>query len=736
MGARRSWIGMAAMAGIVFVLLSSAGTSAHPTSPFRAAGPALGESGPLLIQKTPSILHAQASSEPTTASSPSASLAKRPAASVSRASPHPASKIDPLLGYSKEPAPMGIADFGVTSSASSGVAYEYASSMFQGTALVNSMDVSIPFHSTILKVTAFELNAMVVLQRNGTNYTYWIQNGLHVNASSRQFTIGGAYVWNFSSPSSHLSSSEVRGNSSSMLASDTYYFIPGCGVFPGQCSTLTWPGTLTGRIVTATSGGIPYVDYQYDLGAGWVTYDNVSFLHMTGATDVGFVVDGYHSTPYAGSLFYDAEWDWVAAGGGGTSVVKGSHIDMSLDFWNGRNFQAVPNAWDFGGDTGETSSNVTEAAVVEGSGAAPAASVTNGAGSLGVLYNRSTVGFLNVSIPFASPQTLQLNGTAIAIPDGGINLTLTGGTYAVSLQNYSNTSQPITITPGATTYLNLSGAGQIAFVETGLPAGTPWGITLGSYQRSATATTLAFNLPNGTYLINYTAVPGFFRNNTDPILLTMPTPSPVVIAWTQFTYTVPFTEQGLPASTPWWVSASSSVERGDGTTINVSAPNGSTPFVVGSAYEFVASPSEGAIDVNHGSFAPVDVLFSYRPTFVAGSVSPSNATITLDGVAEPVSGGAFNITVIPGVHTLVANASGYTPQTIQLNASAGNVTPEEIVLVAHPAHHGGGGGTPTTSSSNTSSGLPLFDIIVGVAIAGAAAVVVLALLFVQRSKSR
>ena len=99
----------------------------------------------------------------------------------------------------------------------------------------------------------------------------------------------------------------MNGNSGSSLASDTYYYIPSCGSSdPGQCSTLTLPATLTGRIVTSTSRGLPFVAYQYDLGAGWVTYDNVSFSRMANASDSGFRVDGFAPTPYAASLYYDA----------------------------------------------------------------------------------------------------------------------------------------------------------------------------------------------------------------------------------------------------------------------------------------------------------------------------------------------------------------------------------------------------------------------------------------------
>src|SRR5262249_50907324 len=79
-------------------------------------------------------------------------------------SPRPAAVINPLAGYSSEPAPMGIADFGVTGKGSGAHGYWYNTPVFQGTADVRSINLAISGSSS--KVAAFELNAMLLLQRN------------------------------------------------------------------------------------------------------------------------------------------------------------------------------------------------------------------------------------------------------------------------------------------------------------------------------------------------------------------------------------------------------------------------------------------------------------------------------------------------------------------------------------------------------------------------------------------
>ncbi len=651
-----------------------------------------------------------------------------PAARIGRAAVHPAASIiDPLAGYSREPAPMGIADFGVTGTGSGATAYEYSTPSFEASASIGSLRLTVGSGRTEEEVAAFELNAMLVLQLSGVNYTYWIQNGLHVNTTSREFTIGGAYVWNFSASGARLTTGELRGNASSVLASDTYYFIPGCSAIPGQCSTLSWPTTLLGRINASSVDGVPEVAYQYDLGSGWVTYDTVSFLHLSGASVTGFTVDGFEPTPYASTLFYDAEWDWVAAGGGETGVDQGSDLQMSLSYWNGHNYQAVPSAWDFGGDTGETSSNVSVAVAPSAATGALVANVSSGTGSLGVLYNASEAGSLNVSSPDVPTGTLDLDGASVPFSGGYANLTLGAGTYTISLDGYSNATATVTIVAGSTRYLDLGGAGRTTFEETGLPSGTLWGVSLDGIGIASTASALSLALPNGTYSIAYRAVPGFLRNASAPAQLTVPS-APVTIAWSAFTFGVPVNETGLPNDTAWWINASGEVVRGSGPSLLVAAPNGSTAFTVGSAYEFLATPASGTIEVTAGSAVPVEIQFAYRPTFLDGTLSPANATLTIGGAAVAVSDGQFNDSVIPGRYTLVASAPGYLSQTIQANATAGNVTVERITLSATPAQHNTGGPGPIS----TSGGGAGFDLLAGIGIAAAAVVVIAAVVITRR----
>jgi thermopsin len=613
---------------------------------------------------------------------------------------------------------MGIADFGVTGTLPGASAYEYSSPSFEGQAVVRSLSVSISGSTS--KVTAFELNAVVVLQRNGVDYSYWIQNGLHLDAGSNEFTIGGAYVWNFSSAGARLSAGELNGSAGSTLATDTYYFIPSCGpTYPGQCTTLTLPATLTGRIVTSTTAGIPWVAYQYDLGSGWVTYDNVSFPHMANANDSGFLVDGFVPTPYGAGLYYDAEWVWVGAGGGSASTDQGSDINLTLAWWNGHNYQAVPTAWNFGSNTGESSTNVTDVATNPLGG-----HLASGPGTLGVLYNRTTVGFLNLTVPTPGPGTVLVDGRATPFQLGRANLTLPIGSHSLYLENFTNASAGFTILTGATTAVNLSGAGELTVNETGLPMGTSWGVTVNGTALATSGLNLTFHLENGTYPVTYPVVSGYSRVGSSPATVTLPGTSRVSLQFARFTYEVNFTESGLPSSTPWWVNANGTVVQGSGTSLQVTAPNGSTPYAVGSLYAFVANPKHGEIVVSAGVTSPEAVSFSYRPTFIAGTVVPTDAEVSIGGVVQTLVGGSFNVSVTPGSYEVVASASGFTTSQLTVTATPGNVTWENLTLVANA--------TAVVGTSSAGGGISLLG--AAVLVGAVAAVAIAAVLVLVRRR--
>ena len=309
-----------------------------------------------------------------------------------------------------EPAPMGVVDYGL----SDGVADTYYSSQFMGQAEITAVSANA---NGGLKgdYVSFELDVVLVLTHDSSATAYWIQNVLTLNTSSR-YIFAGDDIGNVSSLSSGVQSTTLTGNGS--IYGNEYYADTPSATYAGNDVTLSYPTNISAKLVSSVGAGIAHVGFEYNDGFGWVTYDNVSFPWTRGWTDRGFEVNGSSYTPYG--IFYDAEWVVGGPNAGANAAWAASNQSLSLDFFNGHNFEAVLNAYNFGSDTTETSSNVTESLL---SGGAPRSHLGTGSGSLGVLYGRSDLGVVNVSTALRSG-TLLVNGTATTYVGNDGNMTL------------------------------------------------------------------------------------------------------------------------------------------------------------------------------------------------------------------------------------------------------------------------------------------------------------------------
>jgi len=141
--------------------------------------------------------------------------------------------------------------------------------------------------------------------------------------------------------------------------------IPGPGYFSLEVNTSV-------NLVTRQ----PVISFQYltgQTGNHFCAYDNVTFVGTWAnksygpggpGTDPALVVDGTQLNP--SGYFDDAEFVMAAFNSNNLhafSVPNASAISESLCWNNTHNLQPVPNAWDFGADTAETTTNATSASV-------------------------------------------------------------------------------------------------------------------------------------------------------------------------------------------------------------------------------------------------------------------------------------------------------------------------------------------------------------------------------------
>ncbi len=206
---------------------------------------------------------------------------------------------------------------------------------------------------------------------------------------------------------------------------------------------------------------------------------------------------------------------------------------------------------------------------------------------------------------------------------------------------------------------------------TGLPAGATASFSSNVVDpspnnKTAGTSTLTINTATttvpGTYTLTVTGVNynknsntyGNLTNITDVIVTIVPT------------YSVTFTESGLPANTIWYVNLSNGQSFSSTTsTITFNEPNGTYTYTVATGdKEYAPSPASGTFIVIG---APVSesitfALFTYKVIFTEGGLaSGTNWSVTLNSHTKSSTTGTITFMEVNGSYSYtIANVSGYT----------------------------------------------------------------------------
>ncbi len=156
---------------------------------------------------------------------------------------------------------------------------------------------------------------------------------------------------------------------------------------------------------------------------------------------------------------------------------------------------------------------------------------------------------------------------------------------------------------------------SVNFEESGLPANTTWYVNITNVGSSGPITWASYSiaLPNGTYSYTVATV----NKNYAP----SPSSGPFTvngaavsesITFSLVTYTVTFTESGLPTGTTWYVNLSNGQTFSSSTnTISFSEPNGTYSYTVATVNKnYAPSQSSGTFTVN-GANVQVSITFSF-----------------------------------------------------------------------------------------------------------------------------
>ncbi len=308
------------------------------------------------------------------ASYPNLNLLEHPATDVANA-------INP--GYVGQPAPMGIANYGLGTSP-----YTYSPANFLGSVTLQSpANVTDPGAQSVINpgggnlgnvgsVYEYGIQLNTVLTNvsiPGTNDgVFWTQNVLNVNDTGIHFVQD---IFNFSL------------NGSFFIPSDRSTILSGCGtsdlstmlsVYGGvyQCVGPTVPispaeypitidlynnASITASNETQLTFGVEIMTAVGPLASGaidTVLFNNPNASVAPPPNPVGFTVSG--TTPSPVGLLQDSELDLVGSIGGNNAVFRTLNASLALEYSNSTAgpFVSVPSAYNFGSDTGETSTGV------------------------------------------------------------------------------------------------------------------------------------------------------------------------------------------------------------------------------------------------------------------------------------------------------------------------------------------------------------------------------------------
>jgi hypothetical protein len=165
----------------------------------------------------------------------------------------------------------------------------------------------------------------------------------------------------------------------------------------------------------------------------------------------------------------------------------------------------------------------------------------------------------------------------------------------------------------------------VTFTESGLTSGMSWSVTLNGSTLSSMTTTVAFTEVNGSYpytigtVSGYTATPS---SGSVPVSGAAVNRAIAFTAASPTTYSVTFTESGLPSGTNWSVTFKGFQKSSTATSIGFLAPNGSYTFTVGAVSGYNATPASGGLPVS-GSAVTKGITFTVA---AGGGTTGSNTT--------------------------------------------------------------------------------------------------------------
>ena len=507
----------------------------------------------------------------------------------------------------------------------------------------------------------FNLKVDVGTLEASTSYGLWVNDGLDAIVSDSNFVGNNGASTNGTYDSSHLQAGAAGTSSIEFNFDDeeNYWsdwnasvgpYVIAAGISdpaPRSAFFTNWLAFVETGLPSGTVWGITLDGTAYDAGLPIVILPS----YTVGDPELAYSVNSpalYAATPSSGSVDYTGTNTTVPISFSPTAYEV---IFNETGLASGATWKATLNGATIS-STDTTISFVETAGTYDWSVSAAGYTAAPSSGSVVVPGSGTTIDVTFTAIPSyavtftesglaaGTNWSVVLNGTLAYSTTSSIVFEMPNGDYDYSVSSVAG----YTISPPSAGSVDVNGAPQskdvtfspvtatyaITFSETGLASGTVWSVTIGATTQYSDNASVVISEPAGSYdytvgpVANYSASPSSGSVDVTDAAQTVPV---AFTAVTAPTYTLTFTETGLPSGTNWSVTVNGATHAETTATITFSEAAGSYTFsVTSAAANYVASPAGGTVSVT-SSGASVSIAFSLSST-----PTTTNKTSTLFGL--------------------------------------------------------------------------------------------------------
>lgn len=257
--------------------------------------------------------------------------------------------------------------------------------------------------------------------------------------------------------------------------------------------------------------------------------------------------------------------------------------------------------------------------------------------------------------------------------------------YSASLSSSGTISPSVTADPGQDDEsVNIDlGGNVINFVESGLPANAWWSVTCNGEAEKQSSSTNSFVEANGSYTFSVGAQTGYAITPSSGSVTVPPSSGYTVTVNINFltSYSVIFSESGLPSGTTWSVTLGGVEQTSSTSTITFSEPNGTYSYTIGAVPGYAATPLKGSVKVAGAAPSPISIAFSVRTYTVtfqeSGLPSGTSWSVTLGGTQKTSTTSTITFTEPNATYDFtMGSVAGYaaSPASGYVTVSGSNVT--------------------------------------------------------------